>query len=149
MARIDRAVDRRRKHDLSAFLQSDEGIAPGRHVGTETGAGDRDQPPTGSKARERGGDMPEGGVLNFAGDIRHRGKRWVHQDDRWHDPGIEVVVNLRRIEAGDGKSREEGGEEVGAGVGQFVEDQTAAGDFGEDRHRGQCQPKAQAPHHRA
>jgi hypothetical protein len=42
-------------------------------------------------------------------------------------------MDLRRIEAGDRKGRKEGGEEIGPGVGQLVEDQTAAGDFGEDR----------------
>ena len=77
--------------------------------------------------------MPEGGVLNLAGDICHRGKRRVHKDDGRDRRSVEVVVNLRGIEAGDRKGRKEGSEEVSPGVGQFVEDQTAARDFGEDR----------------
>ncbi len=56
--------------------------------------------------------MPEGGVLNFAGDIRHRGKRWVHQDDGGDSARFEIVVNLRRIKAIDRKGRKEGREEV-------------------------------------
>ena len=43
-----------------------------------------------------------------------------------------MIVDVRRIEAGDGNVREQLVEETGAGVGKFVEDKRCAGHLGED-----------------
>jgi hypothetical protein len=47
--------------------------------------------------------------------------------------GVEVVVNLRRIETAEGEGRKVGRDNVSPGVGQLIEDQDAARYFGEDR----------------
>ena len=66
MLGVHRAVDRGREHHAPAFLQADEGVAPGRVVGREARAGDRDQPPAFGEARQCGGDMAKGGVGHAA-----------------------------------------------------------------------------------
>ena len=43
-----------------------------------------------------------------------------------------MIVDLCRIEAGDGNGRKEGGEEIGAGGGQLVERERAAGNLRQD-----------------
>ena len=65
-------------------------------------------------------------------DIRHRREGRVHQDDARHDGGIEMIVDLRRVEAGDGDGRKEVVEQRRAGLGQLVQHERAAGDLGED-----------------
>ena len=66
MLGIDRAVDRRCEHDTAALLQPDEGVAPRRLLGTEIGAGDRDQPTAIGETRQRRGDMAIGGIGHAA-----------------------------------------------------------------------------------
>ncbi|WP_290688409.1 MULTISPECIES: hypothetical protein [unclassified Haematobacter] len=46
-----------------------------------------------------------------------------------------MVVDLRGIEPGDRLGRKEGGKEIRAGLGQFVEREAAAGDVGKDCHQ--------------
>ena len=46
-----------------------------------------------------------------------------------------MIVDLGRVEAGDGDIRKEGGQEVGAGVGQLVQHERAAGDLGQDSEK--------------
>ena len=65
-------------------------------------------------------------------DIRHRRERRVHQNHARRDGGVEMIVDLRRVEAGDGDAREQVIEQRRAGLGQFVQDQRTAGQFGED-----------------
>ncbi len=54
--------------------------------------------------------MAERGVCNSALDIRHDRERRIHQHDARYDRGIEVIVDLGRVEAGDRNGRKEGGE---------------------------------------
>jgi hypothetical protein len=65
--------------------------------------------PAGRRAetRQRRGDMAIGGVGNAAFDIGHRRERRVHQHDAGRDGGIEMIVDLGRVEARDGNGREE------------------------------------------
>jgi len=72
------------------------------------------------------------GVGYAAFDIGHCGEGRVHQNDAGRDGGIKMIVDLGRVEAGDGNGREEKRQQAGAGVGQLVEDERAAGDLGED-----------------
>ena len=44
-----------------------------------------------------------------------------------------MIVDLRRVEARDGKAGEKPGEKPGAGIGEFVEGERAASELGEDR----------------
>jgi len=34
-------------------------------------------------------------------DVRHRRERRVHQNHAWRDGGVEMIVDLRRVEAGE------------------------------------------------
>ena len=129
---IDRPVDRGGEDDAAAFLQTGIGRGPGRCVRREIRPGDRHQPAAGRKARQRRGDMAEGGVGHAALDIRHHRKRRVHENDGRKESPVEVIVDLGRVEARDGKGRKEVGEKIGAGVGQLVEQERAAGDLGQD-----------------
>jgi hypothetical protein len=43
-----------------------------------------------------------------------------------------MIVDLRGVEARDGNGRKERGEQIGAGLGQFVEEERAAADLGQD-----------------
>jgi hypothetical protein len=129
---IDRPVDRGGEHDAAAFLQPDEGVAPGRVVRPEVRAGDCHQPPAVDETRERRGDVPIRGVGHAAGDIGHRREGWIHQHDGRRRGGIEVIVDLRSVEARDGDARKEGREQRRPGVGQLVQHQRATGDLGED-----------------
>ena len=65
-------------------------------------------------------------------DVCYRRERWVHQDYGRRDPGVEMIIDLRRVEAGDGDAQEELIEQRRARLGQLVQDQRAAGQFGED-----------------
>ncbi len=46
-----------------------------------------------------------------------------------------MIVDLGRVEGGDGTTRKEKAQKVGAGVGQLVQCKTAARDLGEDRQK--------------
>ena len=132
---IDRAVDRGGEYDTAALSQAGEGIPPVRCVWREVRPGDRHQPSAGSKAGQRRGDMAIAGVGHPAGDIRHCREWWVHQHHARDRRTIQMIVDLGGVEAGDVNGRKEGGEQVGAGLGQFVEQERTAGDFGEDREQ--------------
>lgn len=123
MLGIDRAVDRGREDNATAFLQPTIGCGPGRRVGREVRAGDGDETAAGREARKRRGDMAEGGVDHPALDIGHDGERRVHQHDGWQNAGVEMIVDLRRVEAGDRQGRKEKRKKTGAGLGEFVENE--------------------------
>lgn len=61
--------------------------------------------------------MAIGGLGHPARDVRHDRERRVHQHDARHDGGIEVIVDLRGVEAGGGIGRKEMCQKIGAGVG--------------------------------
>ena len=46
-----------------------------------------------------------------------------------------MIVDLGGVEPCDGKGRKEGREKIGAGLGEFVEDQRTADALGKDRHK--------------
>lgn len=129
---IDGPVDRCREDDATAFLETGEGRGPDRIVWREAGAGDRHQPAAWRKARERRGDMAERGFGHAALDIRQHGKWRIHEHDGRNHGRIEMIVDLGRVEAGDGQGRKEGREQPGAHLGQLVEDERAAGDLGQN-----------------
>jgi hypothetical protein len=58
MTGIDVAVDRCREHQASAFLQSDEAIAPRRIVGRNTGARNGDEAAAVGKTGQRRRNVP-------------------------------------------------------------------------------------------
>ena len=103
--------------------------------GARPRAGDGDEAPAIGKARQRRADVAKRGVRHAAIDMRDRRKRRVHQDDARADVGVEMIVDLRRIEARDGKAGKQPGEKPGAGIGEFVEGERAAGELGEDRKK--------------
>ena len=78
-------------------------------------------------------------------DIRHRREGRVHQDDARRDPGVEMIVDLRRVEAGDGDAREEVVEQRRARLGQLVQHERAAGEFGEDGEQPGASRRLQHP----
>ena len=79
----------------------DERVGPGRIVGREARAGDGDQPSAFGKTCQRGGDVAKCRIRHAAIDIRHRREGRVHQHDARHDAGIEMIVDVRGVEAGD------------------------------------------------
>ena len=97
---IDGAVDRRGEHDASALLQADEGVAPGRIVGREARAGDGDKPSAVGEPRQRGSDMAERRIGHAPLDMRRRRERRVHQNDGRRDARVEMIVDMRGVEAG-------------------------------------------------
>ena len=129
---IDRAIDGGREHDAPALLQPDEGVGPRRIVGRAARPGDRDQSAALGETRERRGDVAQGGVGHAAIDIRERREGRVHQHDARNDAGVEMIVDLRGVEAGDGDAGEQMAQQPGARLGQLVENERAAGEFGED-----------------
>ena len=78
---VDRAVDGGREDDAPAFLQGDEGVAPGGIVGRAARAGDRDQTTAFGQARQRRRDMTERCIGHAAVDIGDGRERRVHQHD--------------------------------------------------------------------
>jgi hypothetical protein len=46
-----------------------------------------------------------------------------------------MIIDLRGIEPGGRAAREQQAKKIGAGVGQLVQSQSAAGDLGEDRQK--------------
>ena len=130
---IDRAVDCRGELHPPTFLQPSKRIAPGRRVRTEVRARDRDQPAAGGKPVERRGDMPISRIGHAPGDIGHDRERRIHQDHGRDGVRREVIVDLGGVEPGDGIGRKDGGQQIGAGLGQFVQDQRTSRNLGEDR----------------
>ena len=129
---IDRTVDRGGEHHAAMLLKPGEGVPPGRHIRSEARPGDGDEPPAIGQTRQCRGDMTIGGVGHSAGDVRHHREWRVHQHNARHDAGIEMVVDLGRVEARGGTGRKEMRKKIGARVGQFVQHQCAAGDLGQD-----------------
>ena len=76
--------------------------------------------------------MAEGGISHAALDMGHDRERRVHQHHCRDQAGIEMIVDLGGVEAGDGQGRKEGGKQAGADLGQFVDEQRTAGDLGQD-----------------
>ncbi len=135
MPGIDRAGDRGREDDRPTLLKRDESVGPGGIVRRKVRAGDGDETPAIGKARQRRADMAKRGVRHAAIDMRNRRKGRVHQDDARADVGVEMIVDLRRIEARDRKAGEKPGEKPRAGIGQFVEGERAASELREDRKK--------------
>jgi hypothetical protein len=75
--------------------------------------------------------MTQRGVRHAPIDIRYRGEGRVHQNHAWRDGVVEVVVDLRRVEARHADVWEEAIEQRGAGLGQLVQHERSAGDLGE------------------
>ena len=73
------------KTTRALLLQLREGAGPGRIVGRKARARDRDETSTGPQPRERGSDMPKGGVRHGAIDMGERRERRVHQHDAGRD----------------------------------------------------------------
>jgi hypothetical protein len=86
-------------------LQAHEGVPPGRIVGAKLAPViATSRPPGARRARpRRHGDRRVG---NAALDIGHHREWRVHQHDAGHDGGIEMIVDLRGVEARDGNGRE-------------------------------------------
>ena len=96
-----------REDDAPAFLQPDEGIAPDRIVRGTTRPGDCDQPTAFGEPRQGRRDMPQGSVGHAAIDVGD-GREWrVHQHDAWRDAGVEMIVDMRGVEARDGDAGKE------------------------------------------
>src|SRR5216683_462349 len=56
----------------------------------------------------------------------------VHQHDAWAYGSVEMVVDVGGVVPGDADSGEQAIEQTGAGVGDLVHDQAAAGELGMD-----------------
>ena len=93
--------------DAPAFLQPDEGIAPDRIVRGTTRPGDCDQPAAFGEPRQGRRDMPQGRVSDTAIDVGDDREWWVHQDNAWLDAGVEMIVDMRGVKAGDGDAGKE------------------------------------------
>ena len=133
MPGIDRAGDRGREDDRPTLLKRDESIGPGGIVRRKIRARDGDETPAIGKARQRRADMAKRGVRHAAIDMGDGRKGRVHQDDARADVGVEMIVDLRRIEARDRNAGEQPGEKPRASIREFVEGERAASELGEDR----------------
>ena len=103
----DRASNGGGEDDAPTFLQPDEGIGPDRIVRGTTRPGDCDQPAAFGEPRQGRRDMPQGSVGHAAIDVGD-GREWrVHQHDAWRDTGIEMIVDMRGVEARDGDAGKE------------------------------------------
>ncbi len=129
---VDRAIDRGREHDAPVLLQPNEGVTPGRVVGRKARPGDGDKAAAIGKARQGRCDMARGGVRHSALDIGHHREWRVHQHNARRGACVEMVVDLRGVEAGDADVREQVTEQPRAGLGQFIEDERYAGKFREN-----------------
>jgi len=139
VAGIDGAVDRGREQDAAPLLQTDKAFAPCGGVRAEVRAGDGDEASAVGKARQRRRDVPERGVGDTALDVNRRRERRVHQHDGRTHAAVEVIVNMRGVEAADRHCWEQRFEQSAAGLGEFVQRQPCPGEFGEDRQQaGPC-----------
>jgi hypothetical protein len=149
MLGIDRSIDGGREQDAPALLQPNESVDPHRIVGRAARPGDRDEPSTFGETDERRGDVAKGGVGHAAIDVRERGERRVHEHDAWNDAGVEMIVDLRGIVAGDGDAGEQMAQQPGARLGHFIENERPAREFGEDGEQPGFRPKVPARDRRA
>ena len=70
--------------------------------------------------------MSQGSVGHAAIDVGN-GREWrVHQHDAWLDAGIEMIVDMRGVETGDGDAGKEKREKLRAGFGELVENERCA-----------------------
>jgi hypothetical protein len=129
---IDHAADGRGEDDGAALLQTNEVLTPSRTVHREACLRDGDKASTFGETRQRGRDVPKRCVRPPPVYVREGRERRVHQNDGGNNVAAEVVVDLARVETGDGDIGEEMGEEPGARLGQLVQDQRGAGKLGED-----------------
>ena len=132
MPRVNRAIDRGGEDDAPSLLKADEGVGPGRRVGRDIRAGNGDKAAAVSQSRQSRSDMAIGGVGHAPRDMRHGGEWRVHQHDRGNKRGIEMIVDLRRVEAGHRERRKKTRQKIGARLRQLVEMQGRAGHLGED-----------------
>ena len=123
---VDPPVDRRGEDDAAALLQANEGVSPGRMVGRASRAGDRDEPAADGEAGQGRADMAQGRVLHRAVDVQGGRERRVHQHDGRRHGGVQVVVDVRGVVAGDGNILEQLGEQRRAALGQLIERQLGA-----------------------
>jgi len=120
MLRINRPVDRGGKHDAATLLQAHESVGPCGIVGCEGRAGDRDQAAAFGQSRQRRCDVAQSRVGHAPIDMGDRRERRVHQHDARDDAGIEMIVDLRGVEACRGGGGKEPVENAGSGVGKLV-----------------------------
>ena len=76
--------------------------------------------------------MTQRRVGHAAIDVGERGERRIHQHDARRDAGVEMIVDLRGVEAGDADAGKEMVQQRRAGLGKFVENERCAKKFGED-----------------
>ncbi len=107
MLGVDGPVDRGGEHDPAARLQGGEGIAPVRQLRPDIGAVIATRRPPGCEPVQRRGDMAKARVGDAPGHMRHRREGRVHQDDGRDSAGIEMIVDLRGVEAAHGNGRKE------------------------------------------
>ncbi len=132
MLGIDRTIYGGREQDAPTLLQPDEGVGPHRIVGRATRPGDRDEPTTFGETGERRANMAQGGVGHAAIDIRERRERRVHEHHARNDAGVEVIVDVRGVKAGDGDAGEQMAQQPSARLGQFIQHERPAREFGEN-----------------
>ena len=101
MPGIDRAGDQSREDDRPTLLKRDESVGPDGIVRREVRARDGDETPAIGEARQRRADMTKRGVRHAAIDMGDGRKGRVHQDDARADVSVEIIIDLRRIEARD------------------------------------------------
>jgi len=132
MAGIDASLDRGGEDHAPTFLQADESIAPGRMIGREARARDRDQASAVGKPGERRRNMAECGVRYSAVDMRRDRERRIHQHHARPQRAIEMVVDVRGVVLRDGETGKELSQQPGTDVRQLVQGQRRAGELGED-----------------
>ncbi len=132
MAGIDAAVDGGGEHNAAARLEAHEGFAPGRVLRREVGARDGDEAAAFREPRQRRGHVAEVLSARPALDLGRGGERRVHQHDRRPDGAVEVIVDVRRVVAGDGNAGKKALEQVGARVREFVQNEARAHMLRED-----------------
>ena len=135
VAGIGLAGDRRGEDDAAFLLQAHEAVAPGRLIGTDIVAGDRDEASAFGETRKRRCDMAHRGFGEAALDMRRGREGRVHQHHARPHRRIEPVVDLLGVVAGDVDVAEQAGEQAGAGVGDLVQGEPRFRQLGEDRQQ--------------
>ena len=126
MAGIGGAGDRGREDDGRPLLKRDEGVVQAGSSGARPAPVMATRRPSSARRASAERIWRSAGVSHAAVDMRHRRKRRVHQDDARADAGVEMIVDLRRVEARDGQAGEKPGEKPGAGIGELVERERSA-----------------------
>ncbi len=76
--------------------------------------------------------MTQGGIDDTAIDVSGGREGRVHQDDSRTEHSVEMVVDVGGVVPGDAVARKQTVEQIGASVGDLVQDQAAAGELGMD-----------------